>query len=220
MGKFTPEDARIFYNRFGSKQDLQAFYENSAIEDLITHAGFEEAHAVFEFGFGTGRLAERLLSRHLPSDASYAGIDISATMEQLARNRLGQWLDRVTLLVSDGLKPIAAANGSFDRFVSTYVLDQMNEEDIRCALLVAYRVLKPGGRLCLASLAEGTSLSSCAVTFFWKHLYALRPKLVGGCRPVELLDYLDPERWGVEHRSVLSSFGITSEIVVASRKPS
>ncbi len=78
--EFTAEKARKFYDRFGSKQDLQAFYENSAIEKLIAHADFEHAWAVFELGFGTRKLAQQLLERYLPPDAIYSGIDISATM--------------------------------------------------------------------------------------------------------------------------------------------
>jgi 16S rRNA A1518/A1519 N6-dimethyltransferase RsmA/KsgA/DIM1 with predicted DNA glycosylase/AP lyase activity len=66
---FTKDDARDFYNCFGSKQDLQAFYENPAISDLLAHADFEHARSVFELGFGTGTLAQRLLSRHLQRTA-------------------------------------------------------------------------------------------------------------------------------------------------------
>jgi hypothetical protein len=51
------------------------FFRKPVIEELVAHACFEEAHAVFEFGFGSGKPAERLLSRQLPSDASCAGTD-------------------------------------------------------------------------------------------------------------------------------------------------
>ncbi|MEJ2728573.1 MAG: hypothetical protein P8185_08685 [Deltaproteobacteria bacterium] len=41
----TRSQARIFYDRFGKKQDTQAFYEDAALDDLIAHA-----ERVFEFG--------------------------------------------------------------------------------------------------------------------------------------------------------------------------
>jgi ubiquinone/menaquinone biosynthesis C-methylase UbiE len=217
MGKFTPEDARAFYDSFGAKQDLQAFYENPAINDLIAHAAFEKAHAVFEFGFGTGSLAELLLSHHLPPDALYTGIDISATMARLAEVRLQPWRERVAIKVADGTRGIDLRDGSFDRFVSAYVLDLLSTEDIRSIMHDAYRMLEPGGRLCLLSLTRGITAWGRLVTGVWETAFKLRPQLVGGCRPVELLDYLIPERWRVEHRNSISSFGITSEIVVASR---
>jgi ubiquinone/menaquinone biosynthesis C-methylase UbiE len=217
---FTTTDARKFYDRFGSKQDLQAFYENPAIEDLIAHAGFVEAQAVFEFGFGTGRLAERLLSRHLPHDASYAGIDISSTMARLAEKRLNPWRERAVVKVHDGTMGIDFSDRSFDRFVSLYVLDLLSPGSIRKIIAEAYRLLVPGGRICLVSLTQGTTAWGRVVTRAWESVYRLRPRLVGGCRPVELLDYLSTGSWNIEYRNKLSSFGITSEIVVASRRSS
>src|SRR5260221_3129440 len=50
----THGQARAFYDWMGAKQDWQAFYEKRATRDLIAHASFETAQAVFEFGCGTG----------------------------------------------------------------------------------------------------------------------------------------------------------------------
>lgn len=216
-GRFSPDDARRFYDRFGAKQDWQSFYENHAVKDMIAHAAFEHAHSVFEFGFGTGRLAELLLSRHLPQDASYTGIDISSTMGGLARERLKPWQDRVTLHVSDGSTRRVAADNSFDRFVSTYVLDLMSEDSIKYVLGEAHRILKSKGKLCLVSLTRGDSPVNRVVTGIWNSLYSWRPNLVGGCRPIELRGYLGPSEWRIEHHATDSSYGISSEIVIASR---
>lgn len=43
------------------------------------------------------------------------------------------------------------------------------------------------------------------------------PELVGGCRPVELLDFVSSPDWRVEFRDVVSSFGLSSEVLVAAR---
>jgi ubiquinone/menaquinone biosynthesis C-methylase UbiE len=220
MRGFTPDDARTFYDHFGAKQDLQAFYENPAIEDLLAHAGFERAHAVFEFGFGTGRLAERLLSRHLSPDASYTGIDISTTMARFAGERLRPWQERAVVRIRDGTKGIDSPDRSFDRFVSVYALDLLSPENIRRALAEAYRILVPGGRLCLVSLTRGTTMWCRVVTRIWEFVYRRSPRLVGGCRPIELITYLGPQLWRTEHRNVVNAYGISSEIVVAARLPS
>lgn len=83
------EEIRRFYDRFGSRQDLQRFYETPALEDdLIDHCPWEDARSVLEFGCGTGALAERLLAGHLPGNTRYVGVDISETMCQIARRRL------------------------------------------------------------------------------------------------------------------------------------
>jgi trans-aconitate methyltransferase len=80
--------ARRIYDRIGRTQDSQAFYEDRATEEAIAHSKLESAHSVFEFGCGTGRFGERLLERHLPSDAIYRGVDLSPVMVKLAGKRL------------------------------------------------------------------------------------------------------------------------------------
>jgi ubiquinone/menaquinone biosynthesis C-methylase UbiE len=72
------EEARAFYNRFGSKQDWQRFYEDPAVADLSEHLPLGSATSVIEFGCGTGRLAERMLARHLPMEATYLVLDLLA----------------------------------------------------------------------------------------------------------------------------------------------
>ena len=75
--------ARALYDRIGRWQDTQRFYEDYATADVIAHADLRHARSVFEFGVGTGRIAERLLRDELPATARYRGIDISATMVAL-----------------------------------------------------------------------------------------------------------------------------------------
>jgi hypothetical protein len=50
----THQQAIAFYNWLGAKQDGQRVYEAPATRDLIAHASFETAQAIFEFGGGTG----------------------------------------------------------------------------------------------------------------------------------------------------------------------
>lgn len=48
----SPEEAKRYYDRLGSAQDWQCFYENPAVTELIAHVGLESVHSVFEFGSG------------------------------------------------------------------------------------------------------------------------------------------------------------------------
>lgn len=209
-------EARAFYDAFGAKQDRQAFYEDPAIADLIAHADFEHARAVLEFGCGTGRLAERLLADHLPPDARYRGADISATMVDLAGQRLAPWRDRAAVRLISGSTDLDAVDGSADRFLSTYVLDLLSTQDIRDLLDEARRVLKAEGLLCLVNLTPGETFPSRLVTACWRAVYRIDLKRVGGCRPIRLAAFLADEDWRILHRRVVSPVGISSEIVVAS----
>src|SRR5664280_3233798 len=89
----TTEQAAAVYDRIGRWQDTQAFYESRAVEDLVRSGDFEQARSVVEVGCGTGALAEQLLSRQLPEDATYLGLDVSSHMVSLARDRVRPWTD-------------------------------------------------------------------------------------------------------------------------------
>jgi ubiquinone/menaquinone biosynthesis C-methylase UbiE len=210
------EEARRFYDRFGAKQDLQRLYEDPAIAVLLAHAGFEDASAVVEFGCGTGRLAERLLGERLGVHATYVGVDISETMVRLATTRLQRWGSRAQVHVVPGTPRVPLDDGAADRFLSTYVLDLLSEEDTRTMLSEAARVLTPTGRVCLASLTEGRGPASRLVAAAWKGLHALRPQLVGGCRPIRLAPFLGRE-WRVLHDSTVCTLGLCTEVLVAER---
>lgn len=113
----TPEEARSFYDRFGAKQDTQAFYEDPGLDDLIAHAHFDRVHSLFEFGCGTGRFAARLLSEQLPGDCRYLGIDISPTMVRLTSERLKPWAERASVRLTDGSTDLCEPAGTFDCFL-------------------------------------------------------------------------------------------------------
>jgi ubiquinone/menaquinone biosynthesis C-methylase UbiE len=207
--------AKALYDRIGRWQDTQRFYEDHATADLIAHADLRNARSVFEFGAGTGRIAERLLRDHLPATARYHGIDVSSTMVSLAGQRLAPWRERATVELSDGSPRIQAPDGQYDRVLSTYVLDLLSATDIGVVLEEAHRVLSPDGLLCLVSATHGRAPLARLVIGIAAGLYSLSPRLVGGCRAIDLLSFLEPGHWRVVHRNVVTKWGIPSEVLVA-----
>ncbi|HYZ39313.1 MAG TPA: class I SAM-dependent methyltransferase [Stellaceae bacterium] len=215
MRTLSHEEARAFYDWFGARQDSQGFYEDPALSDLLAHADFGESHSVFEFGCGTGRFAERLLSSWLPSDGRYQATEISATMVRLAQARLAPWGERAHVVQTSGAISVPASDASFDRFIVCYVLDLLSEPDIRQLLAEAHRVLIPDGLLCLAGSTRGASLSARIVGVLWQTIFRLQPKLVGGCRAIVAREYLGDRDWAVHYANVVTHFGISSEVLVA-----
>jgi ubiquinone/menaquinone biosynthesis C-methylase UbiE len=211
--QFTVQDAKHFYDWFGAWQDLQ-FYERKALECLIANSDFEHAMAVFELGCGTGRLAENLLRRYLTGNATYTGMDISTTMVRIARQRLANWSGRAKVQQCDGTAKLPYADHVFDRFVATYVLDLLPEPAICGVLREAHRVLRPNGKLCVVSSTKGITIVSRALSSFWKRIYAIDPRLVGGCRPLRLSALIDSASWIIKHAQVSCSWGICSEIII------
>jgi len=98
----APDQARRVYDRIGSLQDSQAFYEDRATDLLVEYGEFASARRVFEFGCGTGRFAARLLAQELPFEAAYDAVDLSPNMVRLAKERLAPFAPRVRVEVSDG----------------------------------------------------------------------------------------------------------------------
>jgi SAM-dependent methyltransferase len=209
----TPHQAKRFYDRLGKAQDLQAFYEDQPVAELITAAYFPAARSVFELGCGTGRLAENLLTRHLPPDARYLGTDISDTMAVLSQTRLRRFSGRAHVLRADATAPLPLTSGEFDRFLAVYVLDLLSPRDARAVIAQARRLLRPGGLLCAVSLAPGQTPAARLISRTWTRLWTRAPGLVGGCRPTRLEPLLDG--WHITHLGLVTAWALTSEVIVA-----
>jgi len=213
-------ELREVYDRVGTWQDAQSFYEAPAVERMIRQGAFARASSILEIGCGTGHLAARLLRHECPPNTRYRAIELSSGMAGIARRRLQPFAHRATVHVTGGAPPLATERGpladaSTDRTVSAYVLDLMPKSDVDALLEECRRVLRPAGRLCICGLAPGATWGTKAVTRLWRAVHRAAPRLVGGCRPLSVAPRLDRAAWTVLHRSLVSAWGIASEVLVA-----
>jgi ubiquinone/menaquinone biosynthesis C-methylase UbiE len=211
------EQAKRFYDRMAAIQDAQYFIERPALADLVSNLELAGAERLIEFGCGTGRFAEELLVRYLPQEACYIGLDVSSTMIELAQNRTVRFGSRAVIRQTSGTMRTDLPDGAFDRFISTYVLDLLSEQDINSLLSEAYRVLRTGGLLGLVSQTKGSQGLSRFVMWAWERLHQFSPILTGGCRPIIIGPLLKNLGWKVRHRNVVSPFALASEIVVGEK---
>ncbi len=217
MRTLSHQEARRTYDRIGSLQDSQGFYEDRATALILHHGNFTCAKSIFEFGCGTGRFAQRLFEDYLPDTARYRGTDLSQKMIRLAKTRLATHSSRAKVILSDGEPPVDEPAEYYDRFVSNYVFDLLSHQDIRAVLHEAHRMLRPDGLLCLSGLSSGLDRTSRIVAGVVSWTQTHCPSLVGGCRPVDLLPFLQASEWQTLHHSKVAAFGVPSEIVVAKR---
>lgn len=217
MVTLSHEEASKTYDRIGKIQDTQGFYEDPATSRLLQHGEFESAESVFEFGCGTGRFARRLFDDYLPDTAHYRGVDVSPKMVRLSRSRLEPYESRAEVIHVDGEPPAGERTACCDRFVSNYVFDLLSDTDTRAVLAEAHRMLRPGGLLCVTGITTGTGFVSRNVMKLVHAIQSIRPELIGGCRPVDVLPYLSEPEWQVRHHSKVVAFGIASEVLVAER---
>ena len=216
MRTFTPEEAKFFYDKFGGRQDSQTFYEERALQALATNASLQDAQCVLEVGCGTGRFALDLLQHYLPATALYLGTDISSTMIKLAAERLGSFARRASVVLVQGGQTLPIMDGSVDRFVATYVFDLLSTLAQQQLVAEARRVLRPNGLLCLAGITNGVTPLSRLVMGVWQWLFAQNPRWVGGCRPSPISAYLPSTGWGIRFHTVVVSWGVASEVIIAS----
>lgn len=207
------DQARRVYNRIGRIQDWQACYEDAATSRLVADAGLAGGQVIFEFGCGTGRLAARLLEA-LPASVIYLGVDISPVMINLAARRLGPWSGRARAVLVDGSLPLPADDGFADRVFSTFVFDLLDPDYAKAVLVDLRRILRPDGRLCIASLASGDRPVERAVSRAWTGLWRVAPQLVGGCRPIVTSALLDHD-WQVLHHSRVHRYGLVIDVLIA-----
>jgi SAM-dependent methyltransferase len=76
--------------RAGAKvRDSDSVYGGPAVSALLAAANLGSCSSIFEFGCGSGRLADRLLRRgELAPGARYIGVDASPVMAGLAERQL------------------------------------------------------------------------------------------------------------------------------------
>ncbi len=208
-----PRQAKRFYDRLGSGQDRQAWYEDRANGALFDSINWSAVNRIAEFGCGTGRVAGIILDRYATADATWVGFDQAATMTKLARRRLGRFGERTQVVQTDGRPVLDLPDSSVDLFLSTYVFDLLPLPTIDQLLAEARRVLRPGGTIGLTGLTPGSTAVARIVSGVWQRIHRLNPLLVGGCRPLELLDQVKGAGFGDVVRKEVRTLGLASEII-------
>jgi SAM-dependent methyltransferase len=105
---------------------------------FVEHARLGPGVRAVELGCGTGLFLERVAR----SGATIAGIELSPTLLQKARGRVGG-LPNVSLERGDAHR-LPHADGSIDAVYGSSILHHL---DLGAALREAHRVLRPGGRI-------------------------------------------------------------------------
>jgi len=224
-------EARTVYDGFAESghaggKDADSGYGGPAVKALMEMADFESAKSVLDYGCGQGKLAELVLSETKRSnkDLYWKGIDQSPNMVEKFTERcvekFGADKCAVELLEDGEPSSVHVKANSVDRFVSTYCLDLLSEEDMYAVLNLAERCLTPDGKLLLSGITWGykASVKTFAMTLVWELLYVIQRRKVGGCRPQALQPSLKSKGWRIENsvNTLPNGFPwMVSEVIVA-----
>ena len=184
--------ARAFYDRISRVYDSLA----DASEHESRERGLElldpaEGERILEIGFGTGH-ALVALGQAVGSAGRVSGIDISEGMARVARQRLADSGvdDRVEVRVGVA-PPLPWPDAHFDAVTMSFTLELFPDGVIPEILGEIRRVLRPGGRLGIVSMAvspRGEPESALTHTYKWLHRHF--PHIVD-CRPIDVLARLN-----------------------------
>ena len=203
------DQARRFYDRVGALYDWADFYETSAKRLGLEMLQLQSGHRLLNAGSGTGKAHLKFQKAVSPGFAM--GVDLSAVMAGLTRQRTG------APVCQGSVSQLPFAGGSFDRVYSSYVLDLIPHTELPGVIDEFRRVLKPGGRMVIITLTEGTTTGSRALVALWKAAYSIAPVACGGCRPLQLSNLVKESGFTDIDRQVVIQLGVPSEIISAVR---
>ena len=209
----TREEARQAYNSISRYYGYTAGalgrkYSEMALQRL----SIAEGETVLEIGFGTGYCL-KLMADLVGRGRKVCGIDISSSMIQKTKTRLEKaGLTRRAELCCADATCLPFDDNSFDAVLMSFVLEVMDTPEIPRVLEETKRVLKPGGRLGVASMSKENGESIFLKVYEWIH--NRWPKYVGS-RPIYAGQALIDAGFQVKSKEKVRILRLPAEIIVA-----
>ena len=216
MSQPTPATNQSFYDRISHAYDLISDAgEHKARETGELALDIQAGEHVLEIGYGTGNSMIHL-AEAVGDSGTVAGIDVSTGMQQVATKKLTAkgFADRIDLRVGDARK-LPYEDNSFDAVFASFTLELFPLEDIPAVLEEVARVLKPGGRLGVVSMAtvlDGDKASGLEKTYVWMHEHF--PHIVD-CQPIDVVGLVKKAGLTIQQKVELAIWTMPVRCVVA-----
>jgi ubiquinone/menaquinone biosynthesis C-methylase UbiE len=212
-----PLDAKVSQDEIGFVYDkLSGVYdiwgkltESRARARAIELARIEDGQDIVEVAVGTGLAFYEIVKRN--PHGHNVGIDLSAGMLEKATDRRKNLAGANFSLAVGTAFNLPAQTESVDLVVNNYMFDLIPYADMDKVLTEFRRVLKAGGKLILVNMTNGVTFGS--KLYDW--IYRISPKLMGGCRGVQLTDRLQRHGFIVEVREYHQQMLFPSEVILA-----
>lgn len=208
--------AQRFYDRISHAYDLIADGgEHKARERGLELLDVQSGESVLEIGYGTGHSLVTL-AEAIGDSGQVTGIDISTGMRDVAEKRVTDagMQSRVELHVGS-VPPLPFADAAFDVVTLSFTLELFPAEKIPAVLAECGRVLRPGGRLGVVSMASVEDSEDASIlerTYIWMHTHF--PHIVD-CQPIPLEKMVTDAGFTLHKNERVDLFTMPVAIVVA-----
>jgi ubiquinone/menaquinone biosynthesis C-methylase UbiE len=211
----THAQAKASYNRLSRGYDLfEEPFERGVRRRAIAMLHPLAGERVLEVGFGTGHDLVSLARAVAPGGRVW-GLDLSEGMRRVAERRVrgAGVADRVELATGDALA-MPYPDGAVDLVVMSFTLELFDTPEVPLVLAECARVLRPGGRIGVTSLARRDR--PALRTRLYERGHDLLPALID-CRPIPLETALAEA--GLQITQVVQGtlWGLPVDAVVADR---
>lgn len=181
--------------------------ETKARKRCLELADIQDGSKVLEVAVGTGSAFVEILKKN--PNGKNTGIDLTMEMLNRARKKAKKsGIGNYTLEPGDAYD-LSYPEGTFDVVLNNYMFDLLPEKDFPDLLSGFFRVLKPGGKLVMANMTKPRQWYSAIPEL----VYRIRPSLLGGCRGIYLLPYLESAGFIETRREYISQMMFPTEVI-------
>jgi ubiquinone/menaquinone biosynthesis C-methylase UbiE len=178
----TKAEAKRFYDRISRIYGwMTGAFERKHGEKALELLSIRGGETVLEIGTGSGYCFWQIAGL-VGDGGKCCGVDISAGMLEVTRDRLMRsgMAARAGLCCADAVR-LPLRDKSFDAILMTFTLELFDTPEIPHVLREIMRVLKPGGRLAIASLSKEGKATTAVRLYEWAHRKWPR---YADCRPI------------------------------------
>ena len=219
LGRQNKLDARIsqqeivgVYNSLAKIYDIWGcLTETKARNRAMELAEIKNGQHILEVAVGTGIAFFEVVKSN--PDGTNVGIDISDGMLKKAQKRLSK-LGKANYELRLGTAfKLEGEDSQFDLLINNYMFDLIRYDQMDSILMEFRRVLKKTGKLVLVNMTRGEKFGSGIYDF----IYHISPKLMGGCRGVQLSERLRRSSFEVRTREYYQQLLFPSEVIIAQK---
>ena len=198
----------VAYQRLARGYDVWGVLaESKARRRCLQLADIQNGEVVIEVAVGTGLGFVEILKTN--PDGVSEGIDLTEAMLTRAHRKAERLGARHYALQVGDAYHLDYPDSHFDVLINNYMFDLLPERDFPGVLGEFRRVLRSGGRLVIASMTEPERwYQGC-----WELLYRFNPAMMGGCRAVRLLPYVESAGFRDTRREFVSQLTFPSEVL-------